>query len=164
MLDNFINEFLTCISGNARINISIVVINMSISKEKIETLHNRMKALKIEEEDLIEKFILGSGKGGQKINKTSSCVYLKHILTGIEIKCQQERSRDANRFIARMQLCQLIEERLLKEQQEKKHVFEKIRRQKRRRTKAQQEKTLESKRKLSEKKSWRKPPRPNSDL
>src|SRR6185436_10588305 len=48
------------------------------------------KTLGIHESDLIEKFILGSGKGGQKVNKTSSCVYLKHIPTGIEVKCQQD--------------------------------------------------------------------------
>ena len=49
--------------------------------------------------------------GGQKINKTSSCVYLKHLPTGIEIKCQQGRSREMNRYYARKELCQRLEEK-----------------------------------------------------
>ena len=63
-----------------------------ISKEKQEDLVRRMESLEIREDDLIEKFILGSGRGGQKINKTSSCVYIKHIPSGMEIKCQRDRS------------------------------------------------------------------------
>ncbi len=62
-----------------------------ISKEKFDELHARMERLGIRSDDLVEKFILGSGKGGQKVNKTSSCVYLKHVPTGIEIKCRQKR-------------------------------------------------------------------------
>ncbi|HRY91583.1 MAG TPA: peptide chain release factor-like protein, partial [Candidatus Gracilibacteria bacterium] len=44
------------------------------------------KALKlgVKPEDFVEQFIRGSGKGGQKINKTSSCVLLRHLPTGIE--------------------------------------------------------------------------------
>ena len=63
-----------------------------IAKEKLESLDARMERLGIKEADLVEKFILGSGKGGQKVNKTSSTVYLKHIPTGTEVKCQRERS------------------------------------------------------------------------
>ena len=65
---------------------------MPLSKEKKSDLEERMEKLKIFEDDLIEKFILGSGSGGQKVNKTSSCVYLKHLPTGIEVKCQQART------------------------------------------------------------------------
>ena len=71
---------------------------MFITKEKEEKLLLKMQELNIHEADLIEKFILGSGKGGQKMNKTSSCVYLKHIPTGIEIKCQKGRSRESIRY------------------------------------------------------------------
>ncbi len=81
-----------------------------ITKEKLEKLEKWMEDLSIKDDDLIEKFILGSGSGGQKINKTSSCVYLKHIPTGIEIKCQKERSRELNRYVARKELCNRIEE------------------------------------------------------
>jgi protein subunit release factor B len=90
-----------------------------VGKEKIVELEKRMGELGIHEDDLIEKFILGSGPGGQKINKTSSCVYLKHIPTGIEIKCQKERSRELNRYRARKDLCIRIEEIYHKEKSEK---------------------------------------------
>jgi protein subunit release factor B len=118
---------------------------MSISKEKIQELAERMARCHIRKEDLIEKFILGSGKGGQKINKTASCVYLKHIPTGLEIKCQRDRSRELNRYIARRELCEKLESKIFKEQSEKEQQFEKIRRQKRRRSRRQKDKMLEEK-------------------
>lgn len=120
-----------------------------------------MKQLGIHEDDLVEKFILGSGRGGQKIHKTHSCVYIKHIPTGIEIKCQKERSREINRWIARKELCEKIEAKILKIKTEKIKEREKIRRQKKRRTRKQKEKMLEEKRILSAKKQLRKPPREN---
>ena len=91
-----------------------------------------MAKLGVSEGDLIEKFILGSGSGGQKINKTSSCVYIKHVPSGIEIKCQKTRSRDLNRLYARRELCERVEGLLFKEKSTKEKEREKIRRQKRR--------------------------------
>jgi peptide chain release factor len=116
-----------------------------ISKEKIDALNERMKNLSIHEGDLIEKFILGSGKGGQKINKTASCVYLKHIPTGIEVKCQRERSRELNRYLAKRELCEKIENKIFHAKTEKQMETEKIRRQKRRRSRKQKEKMLQEK-------------------
>lgn len=124
--------------------------------KKDEELTHRMNRLGIKEEDLVEKFILGSGSGGQKINKTSSCVYLKHLPSGIEIKCQRDRSRELNRFFARRELCEKLEERLFKEKSEKQKVIEKIRRQKKRRSRRGQEKVLAAKRRRSEIKKMRK--------
>lgn len=129
-----------------------------IRKEKTDELKERMDRLGIKESDLIEKFILGSGSGGQKINKTSSCVYLKHIPTGIEIKCQRERSREMNRYYARKELCERIEEKIEKKASERQQKIEKIRRQKRRRSRKNKEKMLAFKKKLSEKKSLRQSP------
>lgn len=60
--------------------------------------------------DLIENFLKGSGPGGQKINKTSSAVQLKHIPTGIVVKYQDTRSREINRKMARRILQDRIEE------------------------------------------------------
>ncbi|MDF2374940.1 MAG: peptide chain release factor-like protein [Verrucomicrobiales bacterium] len=80
------------------------------------TLEQRMKRWKILEEDLDERFVLGSGAGGQKINKTSSCVYLKHLPTGVEVSCQETRSREKNREIARDRLCDHFEEKAREEQ------------------------------------------------
>lgn len=68
-----------------------------------------MAALGIREEDLAEKFIRSSGKGGQHVNKTSTCVWLKHVPTGTEVKCMAERSQAMNRFLARRELVERIE-------------------------------------------------------
>ncbi len=131
---------------------------MPISPEKREELRKRMEALHIHEEELTEKFILGSGKGGQKINKTSSCVYLKHLPTGIEVKCQRDRSREMNRFLARRELCEKLEKQLTGEKTKKEQEQAKVRRQKKRRSRKTQQKILETKRDVSEKKALRKPP------
>src|SRR5579862_449010 len=129
-----------------------------LSKEKLDALHTRMREIGIKEEDLIGKFILGSGSGGQKINKTSSCVYLKHIPSGIEIKCQKERSREMNRYHARKELCQRLEEKDKNIQSERQMLSEKIRRQKRRRSRRSKEKMLANKKHHAEKKNLRKSP------
>jgi len=81
----------------------------AVSKEKNQWLKEKMEALNIREEDLREKFVRSSGKGGQKVNKTSSCVYLKHLPTGIEVKCMKDRSQSVNRFLARRELVEGIE-------------------------------------------------------
>jgi peptide chain release factor len=130
-----------------------------IRKEKHDALKEQMERLGIKEGDLIEKFILGSGSGGQKINKTSSCVYLKHIPTGIEIKCQRERSRELNRYYARRELCERLEEKIEGKKSEKQQMIEKIRRQKRRRSRKGKEKMLAGKKQQSEKKSLRQSPK-----
>lgn len=127
-------------------------------KEKWEELEARMLKLHIQESDLIEKFILGSGSGGQKINKTSSCVYIKHVPTGIEVKCQSTRSRELNRLYARRELCERLEGILFKEKSNRQKEAEKIRRQKRRRSRRAQEKVLAGKKIQSTKKNLRKSP------
>ncbi len=129
---------------------------MTVSKEKKEALERRMEKLEIYDDDLIEKFILGSGSGGQKVNKTSSCVYLKHIPTGIEVKCQKDRSREMNRFLARRELCEKIAHKIHREKTKKQQEIDKIRQQKKRRSRRLKQKILEEKRKHSETKSLRK--------
>lgn len=129
-----------------------------ISPEKQTALETRMATLGIVEEELTEKFILGSGSGGQKINKTHSCVYLKHHPTGIEIKCQSSRSREMNRYQARRELCDELENRVLGRQSRQRQKIEKIRRQKRRRSRRSKQRSVRDKRLLSKKKQLRKPP------
>lgn len=132
---------------------------MSLKKETLDRLEEKMKSLGIRDEDLLEKFILGSGKGGQKVNKTSSCVYLKHLPSGIEIKCQRERSRELNRYYARQELCERLIEAESKEKSERQQVIEKLRRQKKRRSRRSKEKMLQEKKGRSEIKQGRKNPR-----
>lgn len=117
--------------------------------DKWDEIFAKMASLGISEDDLVEKFILGSGRGGQNLQKTSSCVYLKHIPTGTEVKCQRTRSRDLNRIYARRELCEKIASQILKIKTEKIQEIEKKRRQKRKRTKRAQEKVLESKKRRS---------------
>ncbi|ROV91167.1 hypothetical protein VSDG_07890 [Cytospora chrysosperma] len=62
------------------------------------------------EEEITEAYLKGSGPGGQKINKTNSAVQLKHIPTGIVVKCQDTRSRSQNRKLAREHLAEKIDD------------------------------------------------------
>lgn len=117
-----------------------------------------MEQLRIFPEDLIEKFILGSGKGGQKINKSSTCVYLKHLPSGIEVKCQRDRSREMNRYYARKELCDRLQEQEEKGRSAKQQEQEKIRRQKRRRSRRSKQKSVEDKRALGQIKRLRQTP------
>jgi protein subunit release factor B len=132
---------------------------MPITPAKWEQLRRRMESLNIREEDLTERFILGSGKGGQKQNKTNSCVYLKHPPSGIEVKCQQERSQEMNRFFARRELCERVEGEVLKRKTAKQQAAEKLRRQKRRRSRRSKQKMLDDKRIHGEKKALRRAPK-----
>lgn len=132
--------------------------NFSASLDKEEALKIKMGSLGIKEADLEEKFIRSSKKGGQKVNKTSACVYLKHTPTGIEVKCQEERSQALNRFLARRILVGRIESLVLGKKREAQKAIEKIRRQKRRRSRRAKEKILRYKKIHSEKKNLRKTP------
>ena len=80
-----------------------------ISRDHIRQVLERMTTMGIHPDDLEESFIRGSGAGGQKINKTSSTVVLRHLPTGIEVRCQRERSLTQNRFHAREDLCDKLE-------------------------------------------------------
>jgi len=126
-----------------------------VSAEKEKALLERMDQLRVSEEDLEETFVRSSGPGGQKVNKTSTCVFIRHIPTGLTVKCQRERLRSVNRFIARRILLDKIERMqkgVIKKERER---IEKIRRQKRKRSKRAKEKMLKDKRKKSEKKKLR---------
>jgi peptide chain release factor len=81
----------------------------AVSEAKNRWLEEKMNALGVREGDLEERFIRSSGAGGQKVNKTSSCVYLKHLPSGIAVKCMKDRSQSVNRFLARRELLARIE-------------------------------------------------------
>ncbi len=128
---------------------------MSQLKEK--QLKAKMDALNISENDIDETFIRSGGRGGQHVNKTSTCVYLKHIPTGIEVKCQEERSQGLNRYRARVILANKIEQLIKGKESEEIQRIEKIRRQKRKRSKRAKEKMLAEKKIIGEKKRLRGP-------
>ena len=111
-----------------------------VSSRKEQALLERMKELNICEDDIEETFIRASGPGGQKTNKTSSCVSLRHIPTNIIVKCQRERSQALNRFLARRHLLDQIERLQKGFVKEDDLRIEKIRNQKRKRAKRAKEK------------------------
>ncbi|MEA3420066.1 MAG: peptide chain release factor-like protein [Acidobacteriota bacterium] len=131
------------------------MITYNVSEKKEKALLDKMERLCIYEKDIVEKFVRSSGKGGQNVNKTSTCVYLKHIPTKIEVKCQKERFQALNRYIARKILVDKIEAMMLGKESEKQQRIEKIRRQKRKRSKRAKLKMLDEKKKHSRKKTDR---------
>jgi protein subunit release factor B len=84
---------------------------MTVRPDKVQALRERMAALYILEKDLKEQFVLSGGRGGQKLQKTRSCVILKHLPSGLVIRCERERSRETNRYLARRMLCEQLERR-----------------------------------------------------
>ena len=126
-----------------------------INPQKETDLKKKMSDLGIREEDIIEKFVHSSGKGGQNLNKVATCVYLRHIPTNTEVKCQETRYQALNRFLARRLLTEKIEAMVLGRKSARRQEIEKTRRQKRKRSKRAKEKVLEQKRFQSEKKKLR---------
>ena len=80
----------------------------AVSPQKQQALLARMIELQIHEEDIEERFVRSSGKGGQHLNKTSSAAQVRHLPTGIEARCGRERSQSLNRFLARRELLEKI--------------------------------------------------------
>lgn len=83
--------------------------DFAVSPEKNRWLKERMERLGVAEADFEERFVHASGRGGQHVNKSSSCVYLKHLPTGAEVKCMESRSQSLNRFLARRYLLEKVE-------------------------------------------------------
>ena len=108
----------------------------AVSEEKNRWLRLKMAELQVREEDLEETFVRSSGNGGQHVNKTSSCVQLRHIPSGICVSASRERSQSINRFLARRELLERLEARSGVQTPEMKRI-ERLRKQKdRRRRKA----------------------------
>lgn len=126
-----------------------------VRPDKEQALAERMEKLGIREADIVEKFIRSGGHGGQNVNKVATCVYLKHLPTGFEVKCQQERLQSLNRFLARRILTDKIETAILGRQSAEEQRIAKIRRQKRKRSKRAKDKMLADKRHVSEIKQGR---------
>ncbi len=85
------------------------ILKMAVTAKKLEELKARMQVLGLKESDFEESFVRGSGKGGQKVNKTNNCVCLIHPASGFVVRCHREREREINRFLARRALCDELE-------------------------------------------------------
>jgi protein subunit release factor B len=135
----------------------VKIVDPGVSLEKEKALQERMSRLGIREKDIIESFIRSRGPGGQNVNKSSTCVYLKYIPTGIEVKCQKERTQALNRYIARSLLADKIEALILRKRLEERQRLEKLRRQRRPRPQKLKLKILEAKRRRAKIKALRTP-------
>jgi len=128
---------------------------MPVSAEKEKALALRMQELGVSERDIEESFVRSSGPGGQKVNKTSTCVQLTHLPTGLTVKCRRERSQSLNRHLARRLLLDKIERQQKGFAEEEKAKLAKLRRQKRKRSRRAKEKILAAKHQQAEKKGLR---------
>lgn len=129
-----------------------------VSAEKVRALEERLERLGVRADDLDESFVRSGGKGGQNVNKVSTCVVLRHKPTGLAVKCQEERSQAMNRFLARRLLADRIEAKQKGAVEKKVAEAERIRRQKRKRSKRAKEKMLEAKHVRSDVKALRRSP------
>ena len=128
---------------------------VALRPDTIQRIQSRMALAELADADIEETFVRGSGSGGQKINKTSSCVHLKHLPTGTIIRCQETRSREANRWLAREMLAERLLQARESELSARRQEEEKIRRQKRRRSRRQKARMLADKKHQSDKKALR---------
>jgi peptide chain release factor len=112
--------------------------------------------LGIKAEDISESYVTGSGKGGQKVNKTSNCVLLKHLPSGTLVKCQKHRAQSSNRTSAYKLLILKIEDKVKGDKSDRAKKIHKIRKQKQRRSKRAKEKMLKDKAHRSQLKEQRK--------
>jgi protein subunit release factor B len=114
--------------------------SFDVSPGKVEALLARIKRLAIDPAAIEESFIRGGGKGGQKINKTANCVQLRYAPLEIVVRCQKERRRTVNRFLALRELVDRVEMAVSPGTSERLKEFERLRRNKLRSAKKSKEK------------------------
>lgn len=109
------------------------MIDFGVAERKLAELEQRMGKCGLSEKDLEETFVRSRGAGGQKVNKSSTCVHLRHVPSGLIVKMQKSRSQGLNRYYARKRLCELLENKLLGKESSEAKRLSKIRKQKDRR-------------------------------
>ena len=134
------------------------MLKFGVREEKKRALEEEMRKFNVSEKDFLEKFIRASGPGGQNVNKVATCVYLKHIPSGFEVKMQKARSQGLNRFLARRELVRKIENDIMGRESEEEKRRQKIRRAKRTRSRRAKKRILEQKRAQAQKKQLRAKP------
>ena len=139
------------------------MLKFRVREAKEKALEEDMRKFGVREEDLIEKFVRARGPGGQNVNKVATCVYLKHLPTGFEVKMQKARSQGLNRFFARRELVRKMKNQILGRESEEQMRREKIRRTKRRRSRRAKKKMLEQKKIQARKKELRAEPSPDEE-
>jgi protein subunit release factor B len=128
-----------------------------VSPEKAAALAERLRRLGVRDEDLEESFVRSGGKGGQNVNKVSTCVVLAHRPSGTMIKCQQARTQGMNRYLARKLLAEKLETAIQGAASAREQEAERIRRQKRRRSRRAKVRMLADKHAHGAKKALRGP-------
>lgn len=119
------------------------------------SLQARFVSLAVRPEDVEERFVRGGGAGGQKINKTSSTVVLRHRPTGVEVRIQDERSQVRNRVLAWAALADKLEWRRTEAVNAAQAERERVRRQKRQPSRGQKARMVAGKRHRAKVKSTR---------
>jgi protein subunit release factor B len=119
------------------------------------SLRARFVSLGVLPGEVEEQFIRGAGAGGQKINKTSSTVRVRHLPTGVEVRCQAERNQSVNRLLAWTELAARLEERVQAAAGAARSARELVRRQKRQKSRGQKARMIESKKHRAKHKSRR---------
>jgi protein subunit release factor B len=115
----------------------------------------RMRKLGVSEKDIEESFVRSGGNGGQNVNKTSSCVMLTHLPTGISVKCQVSRHQGMNRAIARRILLAKLEKAQADQQQAVREQTELARRQSRKPSKGARARNVAEKRQQATRRAQR---------
>ena len=111
-----------------------------VTPQKLQNLKDKIQKLQINIQTIQEQFIRGSGKGGQKVNKTNNCVMLHYPPLNLTIKCQESRQRSLNRFLALRKLVEQIEMLISPETSQRYKEIQRIKKQKDRTRRRQQKK------------------------